>query len=114
MFGWKNDSGSEPLTVEYSDDGRGLRIHLAGKLDAVTSPEFLSDARARCGGSDIVLDLDGLDYISSAGLRAILSLDKTMGKGFSLTIVNARGAVWDVLDMSGFSDFFDVRPRAAL
>lgn len=110
MFGRKKENAPEPLTIEYSDDDKILRIRLVGKLDAVTSQGFLSDARTKCGNTDIVLDMDGLDYISSAGLRAILSLDKSMGRGFTLTIVNARGAVKDILDMSGFSDFLTACP----
>ena len=103
MFGRKNQS-NEPLTVSSGEDGGNIVITLAGRLDTVTSPEFLQKAQALCDGRRIVLDLERLEYISSAGLRAILALDKAVGSN-KLSIINAKDSVKDVLDMSGFSDF---------
>ena len=49
--------------------------------------------------------MDGVTYLSSAGLRAILALDKAVGRNNKLSVINAKDAVKDVLDMSGFSEF---------
>ncbi len=101
LFGRKKVK-EDPLTATYSD-GDEITVSLRGRLDSVTSSDFQSDSVPKCRGRDIVLDLEGLVYLSSAGLRSILALDKA---GKSLRIVNAKDSVKDVLDMSGFSDFF--------
>lgn len=102
MFGRKK-SKDEPLSHTYTETDEGIVIALKGRLDSVSSGDFQADATPRCKGKDITLDLEGLTYLSSAGLRVILTLDKA---GKSMKIVNAKDTVKDVLDMSGFSDFF--------
>ncbi|MNR95564.1 putative anti-sigma factor antagonist BtrV [compost metagenome] len=78
---------------------------VSGRLDAVSAPEFERD----CSGySDarIVLDLSGLEYVSSAGLRSILTLAKQVKSGGgSLAIAGLNGLVKDVFEMSGFDSF---------
>ena len=111
MFG-KRKAEEKLLTVEFRDEGDTLHVRVAGKLDSTTSPEFLEQALTAATGKNVVIDMDELGYISSAGLRAILALDKGIGRGFRLSIVNARDAVKDVLDMSGFGDFLHInRPQ---
>ena len=106
MFGRKNQS-DEPLTISNGEDGGNIVISLAGRLDTVTSPEFLQKAQALCDGRRVVLDLERLEYISSAGLRAILTLNKSSGCPERLRIVNPSANVRNVFDMSGFDGFLE-------
>ena len=106
MFGRKNRS-DEPLKVTSDEDGGNIIISLAGRLDTTTSPEFLQKAQAICDGRRIVLDLRNLEYISSAGLRAILTLNKSSRCPERLRIINSSANVRDVFDMSGFDGFLE-------
>ncbi len=104
MFGRKKPEEND-LTIRFEESDGTVTVHLAGKLDTVTSQQFTEEVPPVCAGKTTILDMAGLRYISSAGLRAILALDKYIGKEFRLSIVNAKDAVMDVLDMSGFGDF---------
>ena len=102
MFGKKNRGN--PLTISYTEENDKIIVRLDGRLDSVTSTDFQAEAVDRCRNRPTVLDMELLTYISSAGLRAILSLDKAVGTS-KLSIINAKNSVKDVLEMSGFSDF---------
>ena len=56
------------------------------------------------GGEDLVLDMKGVEYISSAGLRVLLVAQKKMGKIGTLTLTDVCDAVMDIFEMTGFSD----------
>ena len=100
MFSMKKTK-EEPLATTYTEEDGAVTIKLVGRLDSVSSGGFQSHAIERCKGKPTTL---GISYLSSAGLRAILALDKAVGDN-KLTIINAKDSVKDVLDMSGFSDF---------
>lgn len=104
MFGKKKPKVDESLTATYTESDEGVTITLSGRLDSVSSGEFQTEAVSRCGGKPTTMDMEGVTYLSSAGLRAILAIDKSLGSN-KLTILNAQGAVKDVLDMSGFSEY---------
>ena len=105
MFGRKKTK-DEPLAVTYSESEDGVvLIKLSGRLDSVSASDFQNEAVPRCRGKSAVLDMEMVTYLSSAGLRAMLALDKAVGSGNKLSIINAKDSVKDVLDMSGFSEF---------
>lgn len=107
MFGRKKTRESEDRSFRstFVENDDGLTIRLIGRLDSASSPEFQKEAVDKCRGRNTALDLSDLAYISSAGLRTILAMDRAIGDGGRLLIVNARGVVMDVLNMSGFGDF---------
>lgn len=93
----------------FSMRGNSLVARLVGRLDAMNAEEVEQDVKsalASHNGSSIILDLEDLSYVSSAGLRVFLRLAKQTGK---LSIENARSAVYEVLEMTGFSEMFEVR-----
>lgn len=87
-----------------------LVISVRGKLDTNTAPELEGRIReADSGETSAVLDIDGLDYISSAGLRIVLNLKKTMSsRGGDLVIRGASDDVREIFDMTGFSDIITI------
>jgi anti-anti-sigma factor len=92
----------------FSMRGNSLVARLVGRLDAMNAEEVEQDVKsalASHNGSSIILDLEDLTYVSSAGLRVFLRLAKQTGK---LSIENARSAVYEVLEMTGFSEMFEV------
>lgn len=86
-------------------------VSVKGKIDAVTAPEFekaLANMIAE-GESAFLLDFSGLEYISSAGLRSILSTAKQLKpKGGNLLFSGLRGPVKDVFKISGFGTIFKI------
>ena len=92
MFGRKKPEEND-LTIRFEESDGTVTVHLAGKLDTVTSQQFTEEVPPVCAGKTTILDMAGLRYISSAGLRAILALDKYIGKEFRLSIVNAKDEV---------------------
>ena len=79
---------------------------VSGRMDVDSSGEFEKELNTviEAGARTIAVDLKGLDYISSAGLRAVLSMTKILkGLGGELLLCSAQGPVKDVFLVSGFS-----------
>ena len=92
------------MEIKKNVEGAKLTLAPIGRVDTITSPE-LEAAVVLDGIEELVFDLAAVDYISSAGLRVLLSSQKKMA-GKSMKIVNAKPAVKEVFDITGFSDIF--------
>ena len=92
------------MQITKNQEGNKLTLAPIGRVDTITSPE-LEAAVVLDGIDELVFDLAQVDYISSAGLRVLLSSQKKMA-GKSMKIVNAKPAVKEVFDITGFSDIF--------
>ena len=104
------------MQLEISRRDQCLLIGVNGRLDTMTAPEFDRYAQAELGqeNGQVVLDLHGLDYVSSAGLRALLGLTKLVeANGGKMSICGLRGEVQKVFELSGFIRIFAVCPRPA-
>ena len=81
---------------------------MEGRLDTLTSPQFSNEMRTALDGiSNVTLDFAKLEYISSAGLRALLQLRQTLDDKGSVTIVNANELIKEVFEITGFIDALD-------
>jgi anti-sigma B factor antagonist len=99
------------MNIESSLSGDVVVAVLKGRMDAVTAPEFDAwfGARMQAGENRLVLDLVGLDYISSAGLRSLLSAAKKIKTvGGKIVLCGLGGTVSEVFSMSGFMAIFTV------
>lgn len=97
------------MTVSKAADGGALTLTIAGRLDANTAPLLEAEMSGSLDGvADLTLDFGALEYISSAGLRVLLAAHKRMTKQGGMRLVQVRGAVMDVLDMTGFSDILTI------
>ena len=86
-----------------------LTVALTGRLDTTTAPELEKELKASLDGvTMLVIDMTALDYISSAGLRVLLSAHKTMAKKGGMKVVNANEMVKEVFDVTGFADILTV------
>ena len=92
------------MQINKNQEGNKLTLAPIGRVDTITSPE-LEAAVVLDGIDELVFDLAQVDYISSAGLRVLLSSQKKM-TGKSMKIINAKPAVKEVFDITGFSDIF--------
>ncbi len=96
------------FSIERQD--QELRVTLQGRLDTVTTPEVNEKVTEALGGSVVcILEAEGLEYISSAGLRLLLLLHKRMAAaGGRLLLRNVRPGVRDILEMTGFASFLAI------
>ena len=97
------------MTIEQTRNENTLTVALAGRLDTTTAPE-LEEALfgALDGVEELILDLEALDYISSAGLRVLLSVQKRMNRQGSMKVRNANEMIAEIFEVTGFSDILTV------
>lgn len=93
------------MEIEKKTEGTKLTVSVTGHIDTVTAPQL--DAELVLDAVDeLVLDLSGVAYVSSAGLRVFLSAYKAMSKKGGMTIVGAQPAVLEVFKITGFATIF--------
>lgn len=99
------------MTVTTDIENKKMTAAIDGRLDASTSPELESKLKDISAGiTELNLDLKDTEYVSSAGLRIILSLHKRMTKSSGkLYISNVNESVKEIFDITGFSDILDIR-----
>ncbi len=96
------------MTITKKQNGTALEIALEGRLDTVTAPQLEAELKTLAGVETLTLDFSKLEYISSAGLRVLLSAHKTMaGKG-GMKVVHVNEIVQEVFEVTGFSDILDI------
>ena len=90
-------------------NGTTLTIAVEGRLDTVTAPELERELSASLAGvTDLTIDFAKLEYISSAGLRALLAAYKLMRDQGSMKITNTNEIVKEVFEVTGFSNFLPI------
>lgn len=93
------------MTIEIKRNTEETVIKIAGRLDTTTAPALDKTINEDVSGvKNLVLDIKELEYISSAGLRVLLSAQKKMQKIGSMKVVNVCEAVMEVFEMTGFAD----------
>ena len=86
-----------------------LVIALTGRLDTTTAPDLEKAVRESTEGvENLSFDFKILEYISSAGLRVLLSAHKTMSKQGSMVIKNASAEVKEIFEVTGFSEILNI------
>lgn len=97
------------LDIKKNLDGSNLEFVLTGRLDTITAPQLEEEVKASIDGvSGLVFDFGGLAYISSAGLRVLLSAQKTMNEKGSMVVKNVSDEIQEIFDVTGFSDILTI------
>ena len=97
------------MTISKTQNGNILEIALDGRLDTMTAPELEAELHNSLEGADSrVLDFSKLEYISSAGLRVVLSAHKTMAPRGGMKVVHVNEIVREVFDVTGFADILTI------
>jgi anti-sigma B factor antagonist len=97
------------MTINKTQDGGTLVVALEGRLDTTTAPELEADLKASIDSvTDLVIDMEKLDYISSAGLRVLLWANKTMNQKGTMVVKNVSEVVNEVFEVTGFADFLTI------
>ena len=97
------------MTIEIKRSAENTVIEIIGRLDTTTAPALDKTINEDTADTkNLVLDLKGLEYISSAGLRVLLGAQKKMQKIGSMKLISVREEVMEILEMTGFADIFTI------
>ena len=93
------------MTIEIKRNGEEIVLEIVGRLDTTTAPSLEKTLNEDMGETkNLILDFKGLEYISSAGLRVLLSAQKKMQQVGSMKVINVCDDVMEVFEMTGFAD----------
>ena len=99
----------EKMTINETKNGSDLIISLEGRLDTMTAPELEEALNAALTDvTELTFDLEKLEYISSAGLRVLLSAQKTMNRQGSMKVVHVNEIIMEIFEVTGFADILTI------
>ena len=97
------------MEIIKNAQGSNLELALVGRLDTTTAPQLEAEFKTSIDGvTDLTLDFEKLEYISSAGLRVLLAAQKVMNRQGEMTIKNVCEDIMEVFEITGFSDILHI------
>lgn len=97
------------LNIKKDVEETRLVITLEGRLDTVTAPELEKELKESLDGiEELVFDMTDLEYISSAGLRVLLSAQKIMNRQGSMLVTNPSESIMEIFEVTGFTDILTI------
>ena len=97
------------LNINKSAEGSALTVSLEGRLDTTTSPQLEDELKSSLDGvTSLVFDMEKLEYISSAGLRVLLSAQKLMNQQGSMKLQHVNEVINEIFEVTGFSDILTI------
>ena len=97
------------LNINKTSENGKARFALEGRLDTVTAPELEAALQEGIAGvGELTLDLEKLEYVSSAGLRVLLSTQKAMAKQGEMKLINVSEPIMEIFEITGFSEILSI------
>ncbi|MBR2099740.1 MAG: STAS domain-containing protein [Eubacterium sp.] len=97
------------MNITRSFENGVLTVALDGKLDTATTPTVTAEIEEDVNNAEkLIIDMKDLKYISSAGLRLLLSLHKRMSKKGGMVVKNVNDTNMEILDFTGFADILNI------
>ena len=97
------------MTINTERQDAALTVALEGRLDTTTAPELEKALTEALDGVEaLTIDLEKLEYISSAGLRVLLSAQKIMNKQGSMKLLHVSDMIMEIFEVTGFSDILTI------
>ena len=97
------------MTITKTSNNDAVTLTLEGRLDTITAPDLEKEIVSLTKASSLELDFSKLDYISSAGLRVLLTAHKTFAKKGGMIIKNVNETVLDIFEVTGFRDILSIQ-----
>lgn len=99
------------MKIQVTKEGTTLTLKPEGHLDTLTAPELNRCVQAEIKGvKTIIMDMEQVGYISSAGLRIMLATEQAMEDcGGTMSVIHCNDAIAEVLEMTGFMDMLNVK-----
>ena len=96
------------MDIEVRKNLEEIIIEVAGRLDTTTAPTLEKIINENIDTKNLILNLKGLNYISSAGLRVLLSTQKKMQNIGSMKVINVCVEIMEIFEMTGFADILSI------
>ena len=97
------------MNIIKNKDGSKLTLALEGRLDTTTAPQLEGELKEALDGvTELNLDFEKLEYLSSAGLRVLLAAQKVMNKQGSMVIRHVNETIHEVFEVTGFIDILTI------
>lgn len=97
------------LNIEKKLTESKLEVTLIGRLDTTTAPELEKELKESLDGvNELVFDMASLEYISSAGLRVLLSTQKIMNRQGEMKVLHVNETIMEIFEVTGFSDILTI------
>jgi len=97
------------LNITKNLENDRLTIFLEGRLDTTTAPQLETALKESLDGvQELVMDFEKLEYISSAGLRVLLSAQKIMSKQGSMKVIHVSDLIKEIFEVTGFIDILTI------
>lgn len=97
------------MEIKKTKSGTSLLVALEGRLDTTTAPELEASLNASLDGvKELTFDLEKLEYLSSAGLRILLSTQKRMLRQGSMKVTHVNRIVMEIFEITGFTDILTI------
>lgn len=97
------------LNINKKANGTSLTAILEGRLDTTTAPDLEKELKDSLDSTtELIMDLEKLEYISSAGLRVLLSAYKTMNKQGGMKLIHVSETIMEIFEVTGFSDILTI------
>ncbi|MDY5055830.1 MAG: STAS domain-containing protein [Bullifex sp.] len=97
------------MTIEKTIKGSTLNVVLSGRLDTITAPQLEAELKASLDGiTELILDFQNLEYLSSAGLRVLLAAQKVMNRQGTMTVMHVSDTVHEIFEVTGFIDILTI------
>lgn len=97
------------MTINKTKEDSKLTVQVEGRIDTTTAPQLESEIKDEISGiTDLVIDLKEVAYVSSAGLRVLLSAQKVMNRQGNMVIKNVNEEVMEIFEVTGFVDILNI------
>ncbi len=97
------------MNINKNQNGKALNIALEGRLDTTTAPELEAELKTALEGiEDLTFDFEALEYVSSAGLRVLLSAQKVMNRQGKMTVKKVKPEIMEIFEVTGFVDILNI------
>ncbi len=97
------------MKITKTQNGNSLYLALEGRLDTNPAPELEASIKGSVDGvEELTIDMEALDYLSSAGLRVLLGAQKIMNKQGSMRVTHVNDTIMDIFEVTGFADILTI------
>lgn len=97
------------MDIKKTKNDTTLTLAIQGRIDTTTAPQLEAELRSDIDGiTELYLDFTGVEYISSAGLRVLLSAQKLMSRQGKMVLSHVNESVMEVFEVTGFSDILTI------
>ena len=98
------------MNIVKTSEGTKLTLAVEGRLDTTTAPQLEAELKSSLDGvTELTLDFDKLEYLSSAGLRVLLAAQKVMNKQGSMVVRHVNETIQEVFEVTGFVDILTIQ-----